>query len=515
MNNPNVVLFMVDQLSAKWIEKSEEGVCDLPNIRGLKTRGVTFTQAFANNPVCMASRATFATGLTTRGHGVLENGYQLDPELPTFMQVLQKGGWRTGAFGKVHFQPHYRGLYPDYKPYGFDETHITEDSRGGEWLDWVEENHPEHYEAVLATIWPTQIPEFAAYGQGQRDLRTRIENIRKDFQWATDEHPRNTFGASTLPFPQEVCQTNWITMHALNFIHNMDADQPFFAQISYVQPHGPFHVPAEYLSRVNVEKIPEPVPAEWVDDPHAPKELSRRKPMTGDWEYARHCYFADLCHLDEQLGRVLEALETTNRLDNTYIIFLSDHGEMCFDHGFKSKEEKHYDTCIRVPLIISGPGLSTGLTCDAIVQHEDICPTILDATGRHMPHMPQKANHPIIKAGEFPILPGRSLLPLCATGAPEDWRTAAYCESYNHINSIHFGQWARTVRTDQYRYTYYPDGYGEQLFDLLKDPDEQHNLVADPAFAETRIHLRDRLLDLIIEQDYPKTRRELFALGVH
>ena len=85
MDKPNVVLFMVDQLSAKWIEAAEAGACDLPNIRRLKTSGVTFTQAFSNNPVCMASRATLATGLTTRGHGVLENGYQLDPALPTFI----------------------------------------------------------------------------------------------------------------------------------------------------------------------------------------------------------------------------------------------------------------------------------------------------------------------------------------------------------------------------------------------------------------------------------------------
>ena len=100
----------------------------------------------SSNPVCMPARSTIATGLTTRGHGVLENGYQLDPGLPTFMRTLQQEGWRTGAFGKVHFRPHYAGVFPDYRPYGFDVTHITEDGRGGEWLDWVEREHPEQYE---------------------------------------------------------------------------------------------------------------------------------------------------------------------------------------------------------------------------------------------------------------------------------------------------------------------------------------------------------------------------------
>jgi arylsulfatase len=513
--SPNIVIFMVDQLSAKWLEAAEAGVCDLPNIRRLRGRGVSFTRTITSNPVCCATRSTMATGLTTRGHGVLENGYQLDPKLPTFMRVLQQSGWRTGAFGKVHLQPHFRGLWPNYRPYGFDETHITEDSRGGEWLDWVEKNHPEHYESVLATIWPTKIPEYAAYGPDRRDLRTRIEEIRKGFKWASEEHPRNTFGATTLPFPQEVCQTNWITMHALEFIRGMDSDQPFFAQISYVQPHSPFQVPAEYLSRVDVSKIPKPLAAEWVNDPHAPKELSQRQPATGDWEYARHCYFADLCHLDEQLGRVMEALEDSGRLDDTFIIFLSDHGEMLYDHGFTNKEEKHYDACIRVPLIIAGPGVSEGVTHDVLVQLEDICPTILDMAHRRLPLMPKMGPYLQVEAADIPVLPGRSLLPLCTGAAPNNWRTAAYSESYNRIDSAHLGQWARTVRTDQYRYTYYPDGYGDQLFDLLEDPGEQYNLVADPGFAETRIQLRDKLLDLVIEQDYPKTRRDLYALGVH
>ena len=77
--------------------------------------------------------------MTSRGHGVLENGYALDPSLPTFMQALQSGGWRTGAFGKVHLRPHFAGVTPDYLPCGFDVPHVTEDARGGERLDFKSE----------------------------------------------------------------------------------------------------------------------------------------------------------------------------------------------------------------------------------------------------------------------------------------------------------------------------------------------------------------------------------------
>ena len=354
----DIILFMVDQLSAKWLEYAWEGVCPTPNLDRLKEMGTAFPRCFTSNPVCQPARATIATGLSTRGHGVLENGYQLDPGLSTFMQVLRENGWRTGAFGKVHLKPHFAGLYPDYKPYGFDVTHITEDPRGGEWLDWVGKNHPGHYEAALATIWPTGIPEFAAYGEEKVNLRARIIEVRSSFKWATEEFPQNTQGAYTLPFPEEVSQTCWITMHALEFIKGTPHGKPVFAQVSYVQPHGPKCPPGEYMKYVDTTRIPAPLPPEWVDDPDGPYELKRRKPVIyKNWRQVRQYYFADIVHLDKQLGRILDAQKERGRLNQTYIIFLADHGEMFGDHGFAGKEEKHYDACIRIPLIIAGPGL--------------------------------------------------------------------------------------------------------------------------------------------------------------
>lgn len=506
---------MVDELSARWLEAASGGICPTPNIDALRARGTTFSRAISSNPVCCPARASIATGLTSRGHGVLENGYALDPALPTFAQALQKQGWRTGAFGKLHHYPHFAGFRPDYKPFGFDVTHITEDGRGGEWLDWVEANYPEHYDAVLATIGASKIPEYANYGPEKIDLQARIESIRRQFNFATPEFPDNTQKAYTLPFPEEVSQTNWITGHALDFIRGTPEDQALFAHVSYVQPHAPFHPPGEYMQYVNSSKIPEPACAEWVDDRYSPYELKRRKPNIPDnWRYARHCYFADIVHLDRQLGIVVDELKKSGRFDNTYILFLSDHGQLLFDHGFTAKEEKHYDACIRVPLIITGPELGAGQVCNRMVQLEDICPTVLAMTGQHLPAMPVQGPYLPIDAEDIPVMSGRSLLPFCRGEAVEDWRDAAYCESYNRIDSAHPGQWARTVRTGRYRYTFYP-GDRDQLFDLDNDPDEQRNLAVVPEYAKIREQLRDKLMTLIVMQDYPKTRRNLFALGVH
>ncbi len=516
MNNAptGILFFLLDQLSARWLAAAGDRL-PLPNIQRLRNSGATFSNAITSNPVCCPARATVATGLTSRQHGVLENGYQLDPALPTFMRTLQDAGWRTGAFGKVHFHPHFAGLYPDYKPFGFDVTHITEDPRGGEWLDWVEREHPEHYETALATIWAPHIPELACYGPKQVNLRERIEKIRASFQWATAEFPENDSGAYSLPFPEEVSQTAWITGHALDFLRTLPSEQSFLAHVSYVQPHGPYCPPAEYLRLVDPDNLPEAAPAEWLEDPHAPTYFRNQKPAGGNWRHVRRCYFADLIHLDHQLGRLFEQLEALHRLESTSIILLADHGDLLGDHGCYGKEERHYDACIRVPLIIAGPGVKAGQTRPEMVQLEDICPTVLDLAGENLPPMPKTGPYLKMAAADIPQLPGCSLLPLCRGEAPSDWRKASYCESYNRISSADPGDWARTIRTERYRYTLYPCGNGEQLFDLWGDPDEQRNLVADPDHALIRTELRDQLMELVILQDYPKPRRELYALGVH
>ena len=95
---------------------------------------------------------------------------------------------------------------------------------------------------------------------------------------------------------------------------------------------------------------------------------------------------SDLAHLDRRLGKILDGLRDAGRLDNACIVFLSDHGDMFYDHGLLGKEEKHYDACIHIPLIISGPGMREGATVDSFVQLEDVCPTILDLASQQFPH---------------------------------------------------------------------------------------------------------------------------------
>ena len=292
-------------------------------------------------------------------------------------------------------------------------------------------------------------------------------------------------------------------------------DRPVFAHISYVQPHAPSCPPAEYMERIDRSYIPEPAPPEWVDDPLAPHCFAQNG-FRGDataWRDRRHYYLADVAHLDHLLGRVIGALEESGRWEDTVLFFLSDHGDLLYDHGFFGKGERHYDACVRIPLIVAGVGLRKGFKCDALVQLEDIVPTILELAGLPMTPQPVQGSRSLEEAAT--ALPGRSLLPWFRGVQPANWRDAVYIESYNNTNSRTPQNWARTIRTPEWRYTLYPDRAGEQLFHLSVDPDETRNLAADTGHAEIRCAMRDRLLEEIILQDYPHPPRDLFALGVH
>ena len=294
------------------------------------------------------------------------------------------------------------------------------------------------------------------------------------------------------------------------------------------------------MDLVDASAIPEPLPAEWLDNPEAPgyfRKLSDAilgksgekcpwrtnyvdayETKDGKWKvnpsimYARHCYFADIVHLDAQLDRVKKALEENGRLENTYIIFTADHGELLADKGFIQKGARHYDACIRVPLIVAGPGLRKGEKREEFVQLEDICPTVLDMTQTSLPVLPVMAG---LKNEKLKDLAGSSLLPLCKEEAPREWRQEAYVESYNQTGVHHPGSWARTIRNKKYRYTFYPEGNGEQLFDLEKDKNEEINLADKPVYQGIKNDLMRQLMELIILQDYPMPRRDLFSFGVH
>lgn len=510
----DIIFLMADQLSAKWLELGMDGVCELPNFKRLRERGMYFDHAYSNNPVCCPARATIATGLSSRSHGVIENGYFLDPDIPTFMKVLQEKGYRTGAFGKVHFMPHYSGFDHDCRAYGFDVAHITEDNRGGEWYDWAVSEYPEYREQILRSFSAPKVEALKSYGKNRENLQAEILKLREQ-DWSDPDQPYADQEAHYMLFPEEISQTAWIADKALEFIRDTPEDRPLFAHISFVQPHNPYEVPKGYMEKVDADKIPERIKPTWMNDPDRPEYFKDKTPADKEgWKFDRQVYLASIAFIDKYIGKILDELEKVRGIEDTYFIFVSDHGDLLGDHGFYLKEEKHYDACIRIPLIISGPGIATASESHRIVQLEDICPTVLDMADGRLPLPPFAEVYMKIDPQKIPLYHGCSLMPLLKGEKISGWRTAGYCESYNPVFSMAPTDWARTVITDRYRYTYYFRG-GEQLFDLCEDPDEQKNVAQDEKYRAVKQKLKDELLEKIIGQDYPKSRTHLYCFGVH
>lgn len=504
-NPKTVVLFMVDQLAAKWLEVAREGIVDLPNFDALQAEGTTFINAFSTNPVCSPSRASIATGLSSSIHGVAECGYSLDTAVPTFMGGLQGASWTTGGFGKIHLLPQIADLAPDYRPFGFNVVENTEDSRAGAWLDWVRDTHPEHYVAAQSTVWMTMIPQLESYGPDGVDLKSEILAAR-------ELYPESATEAYALPFPAEVSQTAWITDRACEFIESATGD--IFAQISYVQPHSPFAPPSEFVDRVDVDQIPYPVSAEWIDDPipyYQQERYSSPSYATHEWRRERQLYFADLAHLDHELGRVRESLQRSGRDADLLFIFTSDHGELLHDHGLLGKWERHYDSCIRVPLIVSVSRGARANRDESIVEHVDIAPTIYDWAGVRPPMLPLRQREAVTETAS---LSGHSLLNrVRAGGSDVAGRKAVYVQSNNGYGEPDPRNWSRSIRDARYRYTRHLAGGGEQLFDLAVDPDEQNNLVDDPGASRILHRMRDALVEAMATDAYPNTPIGLYQVG--
>lgn len=523
MSQPNIILLMVDQLAAKWLELGLDGVVELPNLQSLIDQGIRYSRCYSVNPVCSPSRATILTGMRPTSHGLTECGYRLDPSLPTVPKILKANGYITGLFGKAHLIPEIEDPDPDYSCYGFDVQHVTEDSRVGEWLDWVYAEHHEFYDEALSTVWMTMISNIDERGPQGVKLGEEIQRARKQRVYPVVNDHQEDSEAYTLPFPYEISQTAWITDHAIDFLEERrTGEAPLFAHVSYVQPHNPFTPPRDFLKKVNVEKIPDPVPADWKGEGRIGYFSSQRYEHASyeqrDWLMDRWYYLADLAFLDYEIGRLLDALRRTGMDDNTWIVMTSDHGELLHDHGLMGKWERHYDPCVRVPLIVSGPAVEGSRTVDRVVDHLSIAPTIYEIAGVDAQPLPQWFPPEDDNQPEISSVAGRSLIDKSAASDVGVQRAHAYIESNNsHVDrSPH--SWARTVITQRFRYTRYFGQGGEQLFDLRDDPDELCNWCAQgKTLSEDQRaiygQMKNLLMDDLISAGYPNTFRDLYKIG--
>jgi len=515
----NFLVIMVDQHNPNCFGYAGHPVVQTPNIDQLAASSVNLSRAYVTNPVCMPSRASFFTGLTTRGHRVRMNGIPLDWTVPTFTESLRQSGYRTHCVGKLHFRtsgtliggdpaeadpkqfPEARahwlaGRVKDLPSpyYGFESVDYANGHGPGTWghyLHWLEGEHPREFNVFREkTALEPPSPAFHHYN-------------RTSFKWA---------------LPQAVHPTTWVadrTIDYLNAAKESGGDQPFFLFCSIADPHSPFAPPKELAYKYKeadvvpplrqegeLDRMPPHYRAQWETD--LITSGSKGQAMGATDPYRAECaahYYALIDLVDQSVGRVLKALRDNDLDENTVVIFAADHGEALGDHSMWGKGPYHYDSVVRVPLLMRWPGhFEAGYKHEGVVSYVDIAPTILEIAGVPIPVGPTPPTPEALSAPS--PWPGRSLVPVL-TGADRSTESTALIEG----DEDYLGFRMRTLVTRRYRLTAYSgQSYGE-LFDFQEDPNEFQNRWEDPSRRGLRDGLRIQLLDKIMETDYPLPRQ--------
>jgi len=426
---PNILFIMSDQHRYDYVGCAGAEFLNTPNLDRLAVRGVRFTQCTTNCPVCAPARIGLAAGLQPPRLGALDNASYLPRSVPTYYQRLRDQGYRVGCVGKIDLaKPSpYNGRFGD-RPcvYGWGFT------------------HPEECEGKMhAGSSPTPLGPYTYYLQERGLLQKFYEDYRARAArgW--------TVGAShDSVLPADAFEDAYIGRRAAEWIENVPDDFPWHYFVSFVGPHDPFDPPTEYADRYRNTEVPEPI-----RDPleGKPSYLKRRVVAAGPDEVAvtRRQYCGSIELIDHHIGLILDALERRGMMDDTYIIYSSDHGEMLGDHGLYTKSVP-YEASLRVPLIVAGPGIEGGRVSDALIELIDVNPTICEFAG-----LPMQEN---IDALSF-----ASIL----RGETDEHRAEAISAIRNF----------RCIRTERYKLV---QNYNDvvELYDLQEDPDELNNVAA-------------------------------------
>lgn len=468
---PNILWFCTDQQRWDTIGALNNPHVSTPTIDGLVARGVAFERAYVQAPVCTPSRASFLTGRYPSNVGVVRNGNAVFPEGPKLVTaLLRDAGYACALIGKLHLASAYGRVEPR-----------TDDG----------------YEAFLYSHAPRDDwREGHAYADWVRAKGGDLGALARDLDGV----------------PAEMHQTTWACEAAIDFV-TQRRDRPWLASVNVYDPHPPFNPPAAYRAMFDPAKMPGPLwrqsdlaqqrrlaPLDFQSRVADPRELDIKHPIlpaspshglhtedaspgARDAHSLRAAYYAMIKLIDDQLARVIAALEATGQLDRTVILFTSDHGEMLGDHGLIEKGCRFYDGLVRVPMIWSCPArFAPGRRSPALVMALDIAPTLLDFAGVAVP----------------PEMQGRSLAPMLEGRAPlgrhHDWVRAEYLDALD----LPDGTMATMFFDGRHKLcVYHGHGLGE-IYDLESDPGEFDNLWDDPAHEALKLALIGRSFDAAV-----------------
>ncbi len=441
---PNILMVMSDQHRADWLGCAGASWVSTPNIDALAERGVRFSRAVCNSPLCAPSRSALASGLRCSSVRVLANSDLYPLEIPTYYQLLRAAGYRVGCVGKtdLHKRDHWEGANGD---------------------------RPIMYHLGFTDPMETEGKQSAArYALGAVCPYTRHLVERGLAQaFHDDYHSRGYLPGRSSVLPLDAYHDDFVGRKACEFLRKVGEETPWHYFVSFVGPHAPWDAPSEYSSKCDPADMPA---AEAIMDPMEgkPKRMveanDRHSRLLNQATLAEAMrqYAGMITLIDEYVGRFVDILQNRGQLENTVIVYTSDHGEMIGDHGLFGKSV-YYEAALRVPLIFAGPTIKATGGCDALVHLNDSTPTLLELAGLEIPTEMQAS----------------SLVPLLRG-------------SQKKLHDVQVSELTRSRMLFDGRFKFAEhDGDLDELYDLRSDPKEVCNMALSE--EETAERMREEL----------------------
>ncbi|CAN7758042.1 sulfatase-like hydrolase/transferase [Paenibacillus sp. LjRoot56] len=471
-SRPHIVLITMDELRKDALSCYGNEAITTTHLDALASEAIQFQRAYTASPWCMPSRCALVTGKLPHNSGAYSNfrKCELGTEIPNLFQELKRSGYHTSVHGKCHFSPvPYGETRPDLTlPYETFRDYYL--SLGIDHLDLQDDKQ------VSVWFYDDYAKELDAAGY--------LDAYRRD-TWDSNK-------AKVFPFPgpEEWHPDSWVGRKAVEYIEGYSEEEPLLFWVSFSGPHYPFDPPAVYFDRVDMSRDKRMVRRDHefedttrihhksyygdgrgiADGSYSAPDYAQQNYNDAYWHQLRKSYYANIAQIDDQIGLILEAVRRRWG-NNVLIIFTADHGEMLGNHGIWGKGDCGYEDVLNVPLLVQYPGENTHQSTDAMVMLTDIMATCL-------------------KSADAP--------PIATDG--RDFKEGIEAGGYNYVVSE--GEGFLTISNGRIKYIHVAKNgrEHEELFDLVKDPEEFENVVSYPAYVHELAELRRVAIQMFMKK---------------
>ncbi len=463
---PNIILIFPDQHRGDIMGCMGDPVVITPNLDKLASEGVLFTQCFTNSPLCVPARATLMTGKYVSEHGVINNNMEASSSSQSHVRNIRDAGFHTAVIGKTHLYQHIAGNDTNDKidvirEWGFDDIH-----------------------EITGPIASIRLDSpYTEYLKEKGLLEVHRKYLRDYFvEWRRGE--AKPWKLPPSPLPKEDQLDSYTGQKTVEWLHNYHEEKPFYLQICFPGPHDPFDSPQEYRDLYNSEEMPKGI----LEKPKQPypgniKFVLNWSGLNGmtqaQNQLMKTFYYGKITLIDEWIGKIMKTLEEKELLDDTWIIYNSDHGEMLGDH-MMSHKIVFYEGALRIPLIIRPPGGTDGWKCNGLTDHIDIATSLID----------------IANAKPLENCEGRSLISQVLAGPKNQHAQKGKIVVFSQVLGY------TMVRNEQYKMVVRSHNLEPvELYDLTNDPDELENKVNDSSLSYVRQNLIDIHIRKLLNHD--------------